>query len=188
MDSWRKKVREDWKVFRKSSPGSPLNFLYLPSFRIVLVFRLSELFYKWKILRPFAYFLTVMNDTLHGVWISPSTRIGKGFFLGHPRGLVVNPNTLIGNYVSIIQQVTIGGPRVTICDFVSINAGAKIINDPYKNKTLSVGKNSIIAAGAIVLNDVPDNSVVVGMPGKVVKTITEKENWLNRITEKQNYI
>lgn len=68
-----------------------------------------------------------LNDFLHGVWIGPRVNAGKGLSLGHPRGIVINPTTTIGNYCTIINQVTLGGPEVTLEDFVEIGAGAKLL-------------------------------------------------------------
>ncbi len=170
---------EDFKIFRFVHPNKILfNIFYLPSFRIVLLFRLSQLFYKSIILIPLAYLLTILNDTLNGVWIGPKVEVGKGFYLGHPRGLVVNPNVKIGNYCSIIQQVTLGGPRTEIGDYVSLNAGAKVISDPLKSEIVKVGNNSIVAAGAIVLSSFEESSVLAGIPAKCVKRLANDENWV----------
>jgi len=174
-------IKEDYRIFRLVHRGNVfLNLIYLPSFKIVLLFRLSQLFDTYKLFKPFAYFCTLLNDFLHGVWIGPGVQVGKGFYLGHPRGLVVNPNTIIGDYCSIIQQVTLGGPCLKIGNNVSINAGAKIISDPIKKKLVEIGDNCIIAAGAIVLVSMKENSIVAGMPAKCVKEITENDNWLNK--------
>lgn len=170
---------EDFRIFRFVHPNKVLfNVFYLPCFRVVLLFRLSQLFYKSIVLIPLAYIFTILNDTLNGVWIGPRVEVGKGFYLGHPRGLVVNPNVKIGNYCSIIQQVTLGGPRTIIGDFVSINAGAKVISDPLKTDPVFVGNNSIIAAGAIVLSTQDESSVLAGIPAKSVKKLQEGENWI----------
>jgi serine O-acetyltransferase len=169
-------IKEDYRIFRLVHQGNVfLNLIYLPSFKIVLLFRLSQLFNTYKLFKPFAYFCTLLNDFLHGVWIGPGVQVGKGFYLGHPRGLVVNPNTIIGDYCSIIQQVTLGGPNTIIGNFVSINAGSKIISDPLKENVVEIGDNCIIAASATVLKSVPNNSVVAGTPAKVVKHLQEGE-------------
>jgi serine acetyltransferase len=175
-------IKEDFQVFKMMNnyKNTWLNFFYLPSFRIVLIFRLSQIFFFTKILKPIAYLLTIFNDTVHGVWIGPNVKVGKGFFLGHPRGLVVNPNVIIGNYCSIIQQVTLGGPYTKIGNFVSINAGAKIISDPMKQELVEIGDNCIIAAGAVVLKSMPPNSIIGGMPAKVLKTLNDGDNWITK--------
>lgn len=179
-------IKEDYKVFRLVHPNKYYLFdiIYLPSFKIVLLFRLAQFCAHFKILKPISYLLTMLNDFLHGVWISGSVKVGKGFFLGHPRGLVVNPNTIIGEYCAIIQQVTLGGPRVVIGDYVSINAGGQVISDENKDGDLLIGNGCIIAASAVVLKSMPPNSVIGGIPAKVLKNIPETENW---IIKKKNF-
>lgn len=172
-------LAQDRKVFCLVHPEKGLlKYIYFPDFRALVFFRLSQWSFQFRLLRPFAYVLTVLNDILHGVWIGPKVQIAPGLFFGHPRGLVVNPGTKIGNYCSILQQVTIGGPNITIGDYVEINAGAKIISNVRGKRKLTIGDNVIIAAGAVVIEDVPDYSIVAGVPARVVKTISEADNWV----------
>lgn len=174
-------IREDYKIFKLVHKGNLiLNTVYLPSFKIVLLFRLSQLCVNYKLLLPIAYVFTIFNDFLHGVWIGPKVKVGKGFYLGHPRGLVVNPNTVIGDYCSIIQQVTLGGPNTVIGNYVSINAGAKIISDPIKGNKVVIGDNCVIAANSTILESMPKDSIIAGTPGKVVKNILAGEHWIYR--------
>lgn len=172
-------LKQDIYVFRLVQPESGIaKYIYLPHFRILLIFRLAQLFYQFKILRPFAYLLTMLNDLLHGVWIGPRVQVGPGLFLGHARGLVVNPDTKIGSYCSIIQRVTIGGPNVTIGDYVEINSGVNIVSNDRGRKCLTIGNHVVIGAGAVVLNDVEDCSVVAGVPARIVKKISPQDNWV----------
>ena len=171
--------KEDFIVFnlvRKES--NFLKYLYYPDFRTVFIFRLSTYLYNFKITRPLAYLLTMMNDLIAGVWIGPTTQIKAGLFLGNSRGLVINSTAKIGTYCSIMQNVAIGGPNVTIGDNVEINAGASIISNARGKASLSIGNNVIIGAGAVVIKDVPDCSVVIGVPGKIIKKITPNDNWI----------
>lgn len=175
----RTTLREDKAVFDLVHPQkSRFKYVYHPDFRVVLVLRLSQWCYSKRPLRPLSYFLTMLNDFLHGVWVGPRVEIGPGLFLGHPRGLVMNPDTKIGRYCSILQQVTIGGPNIVIGDFVEINAGAKLISNVRGARHLMIGDHTIIAAGAVVLENVPECSIVAGVPGRVVKTITPDDDWL----------
>lgn len=179
MNSWIKIVREDIAVFRLVHTKSGVfKYFYYPDFRAVLLFRISQLFYRRKLTRPLAYLFTMFNDLVTGVWIGPRVQAGPGLFLGHPRGLVVNPGTKIGSHCSIMQRVTIGGPNVTIGDCVEINAGAQIVSNARGRARLNVGDNVIIGAGAVVVKDVPSESIVVGVPAKVVKSIDPSENWV----------
>lgn len=175
---WVETVKEDLKVFRLTHPQKGIfKYLYYPDFRAVMLFRVSQLFFRWRVTRPLAYLCTMMNDLVHGVWIGPRVVAGPGLSLGHPRGLVVNPGTRIGRYCSILQRVTLGGPNVTIGDYVSINANATIISNVRGRGCLSIGNHAIIGAGSVVVHDVPDGGVVVGVPGRVVKTIAPEDNW-----------
>lgn len=172
-------LREDIWAFRLVHSGKGvLKYFYYPDFRAVVIFRLSQWCFHYKLLRPMAYFLTVLNDLITGIWIGPQVQAGPGLFLGHPRGLVVNPSATIGSYCSIMQRVTIGGPNVTIGDFTEINAGAQIVSNARGIACLNIGSHCIIGAGAVVVHDVSDFSVVVGVPGRVVKTISPNENWV----------
>jgi serine O-acetyltransferase len=169
------RVKEDIRIFNeKHSDQGLFKFLYYPDIRVILVYRLSQWCYQHH-LKPISYLLTNLNDFLHGVWIGPRTAAGKGLSLGHPRGVMINPETRIGDYVTIINQVTLGGPRVIIEDFVEIGAGAQVIST--KTRPVTIGRHSIIGAGAVVTRSVPPFSIVAGVPGKVIK-FKSLSDWL----------
>lgn len=182
--SERFKLRKTLKVDREifcmvyNYPGL-LKYIYHIDFRALFILRLSKWLFNWSITRPMAYFLTALNDFLHGIWVSPTVEIGEGLFLGHPRGLIINGTAKIGRYCSILQRVTIGGPNVTIGDFVEISAGAQIISNSRGTGCLHVGDHAIIGAGALVIQDVPPCTIVGGVPAKVLKEITPEDNWVN---------
>ena len=179
MKEWIQIIKQDIRVFCLVHPKRGVfKYFYYPDFRAVLLFRISQLLYQGRITRPLAYLFTMLNDFITGVWIGPKVAVGPGLFMGHPRGLVVNPSTKIGSYCSIMQRVTIGGPNVTIGDHVEINAGAQIVSNTRGEGRLSIGNNVIIGAGAVVVKDVPSESLVVGVPAKVVKTIKHSDNWV----------
>ena len=183
---WIALLKEDIKVFRLIFGSGLGKYFYLPAFRAVLFFRLSQLFYQNKFTRPFAYLFTNLNDFMHGIWISPKVKVGKGLSIPHPRGVMVNPDTIIGDYCSMLHQVTFGGDRIVVGDNVEIMAGVKIINDKLKNRPLYIGDEAVLGAGTIVLNDVPDNAVMVGIPAKVAKHRDRNDNWLNYLKNKKN--
>lgn len=181
-------LEKDLYVFRLVHPEPGIaKYIYLPHFRILLIFRLATLFYQYRLLRPLAYLLTMLNDFVHGVWIGPRVKAGPGLFLGHARGLMVAPTTKIGSYCSIIHRVTIGGLNVTIGDYVEINSGVSIISNDRGSQCLTIGDNVIVGAGAVIIGDVESFSVVVGVPARVVKTCTKEDSWV-RFREKQNGI
>lgn len=116
-----------------------------------------------------------------GVEIHPGATIGAGFCIDHGSGVVIGETTLIGENVLIYQGVTLGGTgkdkgkrHPTIEDGVMISAGAKVLG-PF-----TVGKNSKIGAGSIVLKEVPPCSTVVGVPGRVVKICGERVDDLDQ--------
>ena len=117
----------------------------------------------WLVLRHYEY--------KYGISISYQTHIGSGFYIGHFGGIVVNQNAIIGKNCNISHQVTLGkanrGIRKgypVIGDNVYIGPGAKIIGKVH------IGNNVAIGANCVVTKDIPDNSVVVGIPGRVISS------------------
>jgi len=105
---------------------------------------------------------------LTGIEIHPAARIGRGLFIDHGMGIVIGETAEIGDNVSLLQGVTLGGTSTrrekrhpTLRDNVTVGAGAKIIG------AITVGENSRVGAGSVVVRDVPPNAVVVGVPGRV---------------------
>ena len=105
-----------------------------------------------------------------GIEIHPGATIGKGLFIDHGTGVVIGETAEIGENCTIYQGVTLGGTgkdhgkrHPTLGNNVMVGAGAKVLG-PFK-----VGDNSRIAAGAVVLSEVPENSTAVGVPARVVK-------------------
>ena len=167
--------RVDLEVLRaRYRDQGRLALLYYPSARATLVVRLAGWLLAQRLV-PAAYLLVVLNDLTAGVWVGPRVRIGPGLLLGHPRGLVVNPEVRIGSFCSLGQHVTLGGPRTTLGDFVDVNAGATVIST--KRRPVHVGDFSVVGAGAVVTRDVEPFSVVVGVPARTIRKLTVEE-WL----------
>ncbi len=104
-----------------------------------------------------------------GIEIHPGARIGDRFFIDHGMGVVIGETTIIGEDVTLYQGVTLGGTgkehgkrHPTIEDHVVVGVGATVLGD------ITVGQYSRIGAGAVVIQDVPADSTVVGIPGRVV--------------------
>ena len=108
---------------------------------------------------------------LTGIEIHPGATIGQGFFIDHGMGVVIGETAIVGDNVTLYQGVTLGGTALdrgrkrhpTICDGVTVGIGAAVLGD------ITVGANSKIGAGSVVVKDVPPNATVVGVPGRVVQ-------------------
>jgi serine O-acetyltransferase len=120
-----------------------------------------------------------MNELFHGIWIGPRVKVGGGLLLSHPRGIIFSPDTVIGSHCSILHQVTFGGSSIVVGNNVEILAGVKIINDKLKKQDLFIGDEAVLGAGSVILGNVPECAVVVGIPGKVVKFREKGDNWVN---------
>jgi serine O-acetyltransferase len=110
-----------------------------------------------------------------GIEIHPGAKIGKGFFIDHGMGVVIGETAEIGDNVTLYHGVTLGGTSLnkgkrhpTLEDNVVVGAGAKILG------AITIGANSRIGANAVVVRSVPPNSVVVGVPGQIVKRKEER--------------
>lgn len=130
--------------------------------RIAHVLYKRKFFLLARIISQFSRFLT-------GIEIHPGAKIGKGLFIDHGMGVVIGETCEIGDYVTIYQGVTLGGTgkekgkrHPTIEDHVLIASGAKVLG------SIRIGRCSKIGAGSVVLREVPPNSTVVGVPGRVV--------------------
>ncbi len=162
-----KSIKED--LFRHNGTYSLSKlvkcYFFVPGFRFMFWFRLAtqsprNLLYK-LIVRRLSY--------KFGIQIPVGTKIGKGFYIGHYNCIVVNNTAVIGDNVNISHGVTIGQINVgdkqgapQIGNNVYIGPGAKIIGN------IKIGNNVAIGANAVVVNDVEDNSIVGGIPAKVL--------------------
>ncbi|MCO7127472.1 serine O-acetyltransferase [Sporolactobacillus shoreicorticis] len=125
----------------------------------------------WKKKRYFlARALSQLSRFITGIEIHPGARIGRRFFMDHGMGIVIGETCEIGDDVTLFQGVTLGGTgkekgkrHPTVGNDVLISAGAKVLG------SITIGDHSKIGAGSVVLHDVPSNSTVVGIPGRVVR-------------------
>ena len=144
--------------------------LYFKGFHAIQTHRLAHWLWK-KGRQDFALYLQSRASSVFQTDINPAARIGRGLFLDHATGFVVGSTAVIGDNVSILQGVTLGGTgkesgdrHPKIGDGVLIGAGAKILGN------IDIGHCSRIAAGSVVLKAVPPNSTMAGVPAKVVGT------------------
>jgi len=135
----------------------------------IIFYRIAKVLYRLKIpLLPRA--ISQVARLLTGIEIHPGARIGRGLFIDHGMGVVIGETTIIGDDVTLYQGVTLGGTgkekgkrHPTIGNNVVIGTGAKVLGN------ISIGDNSYVGANAVVIKDVPPNSTVVGVPGRITK-------------------
>jgi len=131
--------------------------------------RLAHFFYTTKLFL-LARLVSQVSRHFTGIEIHPGAQIGKRFFIDHGFGVVIGETAIIGNDVLLYQGVTLGGTGLekgkrhpTIGNNVVIGAGAKVLGN------ITISDNSYIGANAVVIKDVPVNSTVVGVPGRITK-------------------
>lgn len=143
-------------------------FLYFKGFHALQAHRVAH--WLWSEgRRDFALYLQSRSSAVLGVDINPATIVGKGVFLDHATGIVIGQTARIGDDVSILQGVTLGGTgkengdrHPKIGNGVLIGAGANVLGN------IEIGHCSKVAAGSVVLRPVPPNSVVAGVPARIV--------------------
>ena len=170
---WSSVLRVDIQAFFDRDPActrlmEPI--LYFKGFHAIQTHRLAHWLWN-KGRRDFALYLQSRSSSVFQTDINPAAKIGRGIFLDHATGLVVGSTAVVGDNVSMLQGVTLGGTgkesgdrHPKIGDGVLIGAGAKILGN------IRVGNCSRIAAGSVVLKEVPACSTVAGVPAKVIGT------------------
>lgn len=166
-----KRLKEDIEVVFEQDPAARSYLeviLTYSGLHAVWFHRIAHALYKRK-MYFIARAISQFSRFLTGIEIHPGAKIGRRFFIDHGMGVVIGETCEIGDNVTIYQGVTLGGTgkekgkrHPTIKDNVLISTGAKVLG------SITVGENSKIGAGSVVLKEVPPNSTVVGIPGKVV--------------------
>ena len=170
------RIKEEVQVIQERDPAikSPMEVLLYPSFQVMLRYRIAHKLYLKK-----HYFLArwISQKAARktGIEIHPGATIGKGLFIDHGSGVIIGETAIIGDNVTLYQGVTLGGTgketgkrHPTLEDNVMVSAGAKILG------SFTIGENSKIGAGSVVLKPVPANCTVVGVPGRIVKRDNKK--------------
>ena len=166
------RLKEDIETFRQRDPAarSDLEVLLLyPGLKAIRMYRRANWCYRHRLFF-LARWISQRAVRKTGIEIHPAAQIGRRFFIDHGTGVVIGETTVIGDDVTIYQGVTLGGTgkdtgkrHPTIGNNVMIGSGAKVLG-PFK-----VGDNSNIAAGAVVLEEIPPNCTAVGVPAHVVR-------------------
>lgn len=169
-------IKEEIKVVKERDPAikSDIEVLLYPSFKVMLHYRIAHKLYLKK-----HYFLarwvSQCGVRKTGIEIHPGATIGKGLFIDHGSGVIIGETAILGDNITLYQGVTLGGTgkeqgkrHPTLEDNVMVSAGAKVIG------SFTIGKNSKIGAGSVVIEEVPPNCTVVGVPGRIVRMGDQK--------------
>ena len=184
LQMWFKQLREDIACVKDRDPAArsflEIFFLY-PGLKAIRMHRRANWFYR-KNMFFIARYISQRAAKKTGIEIHPAAQIGRRFFIDHGTGVVIGETTVIGDDVTLYQGVTLGGTgkdtgkrHPTLGNNVMVGAGAKILG-PFK-----VGDNCNIAAGAVVLSEVPPNSTAVGVPARVVRQNGKRVDNLDQV-------
>ena len=163
-------IKEEFQVIQERDPAikTPLEVLLYPSFRVMIKYRRAHKLYL-KGHYFLARWISQRAARKTGIEIHPGATIGKGLFIDHGSGVIIGETTIIGDNVTLYQGVTLGGngketgKHHQIFRLPELKPRAKIIG------SFTIGANSKIGAGSVVIEEVPPNCTVVGIPGRVVR-------------------
>ena len=169
--TWLEDLKETYEVYKERDPAirTYWDVLLYPCYHVMRAHRKAH-----KLWNEGKYFearlISQRAARKTGIEIHPGATIGKGFFIDHGTGVVIGETCEIGDNVTLYQGVTLGGTgkeqgkrHPTLEDGVMVSAGAKVLG------SITIGANSKIGAGSVVLKSVPPNCTVVGVPGRVVR-------------------
>ena len=148
-----KLIREEIRIIRERDPAihSSMEVFLYPSFKVMLHYRIAHKLYE-KGHYFWARWVSQRGVRKTGIEIHPGAQIGEGLFIDHGNGVIIGETTIIGNNVTLYQGVTLGGT-----------------GKEHGKRHPTIEDNVMISAGSVVLEAVPPNSTVVGVPGRVVK-------------------
>jgi serine O-acetyltransferase len=165
------RIRDDIDSVLERDPAARSRlevFLCYPGLWAVWIHRVSHWLWGAK-LQLLARLLSQVGRFFTGVDIHPGALIGRRLFIDHATGVVIGETAIVGNDVTLYQGVTLGGTgkghgkrHPTLCDGVFVGNNANLLGN------ITVGENSRVGAGSVVLSDVPPNSTVVGVPAHIV--------------------
>jgi serine O-acetyltransferase len=165
-----------------ASSGLVVFFTY-PGFHARQYHRVAHRLHRWGFRGP-ARLVSNASRFLTGIEIHPGAKIGEGFFIDHGMGVVIGETSEIGDNVTLHQGVTLGGTSTqrvkrhpTLKDNVMVGVGAQLIGD------ITIGENSKVGAGSVVIDSVPPNATVVGVPGRVVAVRNPDTDTVERLPD-----
>ena len=174
-------IKEDIQTIYDKDPAATNIFEVIscyPGLHALILHRIAHKLYKWGI-PVIPRFISQISRFLTGIEIHPGAEVGRRFFIDHGMGVVIGETTVVGNDVLLYQGVTLGGTgkehgkrHPTLGNNIVVGSGAKILGN------ITIGDNARIGAGSVVVNDVPENSTVVGIPGRIIALKGDKLNQL----------
>ncbi|MBE6700949.1 MAG: serine O-acetyltransferase [Ruminococcaceae bacterium] len=178
------KIFEDLKSIKSRDPAArnifEIFFLY-SGFHALIYYRIANFFYRHRLFF-IARLISQTGRFFTGIEIHPGATIGRGLFIDHGSGVVIGETAEIGDECTLYQGVTLGGTgkdigkrHPTLGNGVLVGAGAKVLG-PFK-----VGDRAKIAAGSVVLTEIPPDSTAVGAPARVVKRDGQRQSDLDQI-------
>jgi serine O-acetyltransferase len=179
-------IDEDIKAAQRRDPaarGAVEVLLTYPGVHALLIHRLAHPLWRADVpLLP--RLISNLSRLLTGIEIHPGARIGRGLFIDHGMGVVIGETTVIGPDCHLFQGVTLGGTSTrrekrhpTLEANVVVGAGAKIVG------AVTIGENSKIGAGSVVVSNVPPNATVVGVPGHVIAYTDQSNETIERLPD-----
>lgn len=175
------RISEDIQTIYEKDPAAT-NILEViccyPGLHALIMHRIAHKIYTLKV-PVLPRIISHISRIFSGIEIHPGARIGKRFFIDHGMGVVIGATTIIGDDVLIYQGVTLGGTgkehgkrHPTLKNNVVVGAGAKVLGN------ITIGNGARIGASSVVIDDVPDDCTVVGIPGRIVMQNGQKVNQL----------
>ena len=184
--NWLGAIKSDIDAAQARDPaalGALEVFLTYPGLHALMIHRLTHQLHLFG-LPILPRLLSHLNRFITGIEIHPAARIGRRCFIDHGMGVVIGETTVIGEDCHLYQGVTLGGTSTrrekrhpTLEDRVVVGAGAKIIGN------VTIGHDSRIGAGAVVVSSVPPNATVVGVPGHVVAFTNTSNDTVERLPD-----
>ena len=174
---WVKRITEDLHAVFERDPAATSRWevlLAYSGFHALLAHRVAH--WLWKKNIPIVpRLISQLARWLTGIEIHPGAQIGRGFFIDHGMGVVIGETAVLGDFVTLFQGVTLGGTgkergkrHPTLGNHVVVGAGAKVLGN------ITIGDFVKIGANSVVLRSVPSNSTVIGIPGRIIKTIGDR--------------
>jgi len=179
-------IRKDIKAVFEHDPAATSTLevlLAYPGFHARQFHRLAHTLFRWHI-PVLPRLLSHISRFLTGIEIHPGAKIGEGFFIDHGMGVVIGETSEIGDNVILYQGVTLGGTshqrtkrHPTLGSNVVVGVGAQLIG------AITIGDNTKVGAGSVVVTSVPANATVVGVPGRVVAVRNPDTDIIERLPD-----